>query len=310
MIKKDHSIWCEAYRPQILDDYIGNDDIKEKIAQFLEKEDLNHLLLHGPPGTGKTSLAKLISNTFGFETLYINASDENSVDTIRDKVKSFVSTISFNKFKIVILDEADFISINGLAALRNLMETFSSHARFILTCNYIDRIIPAIQSRCQSFQVTPPNKKDVATRLAAILKNEEISYELNDIVAIVNDGYPDIRKVINLCQQQCIGGKLTLSKNLTSKGSYASTIVTMIKSGQNPKQLFSDLRQFIADSKIKDFSDFYRVMFDSVDEYGQGHIGPIILILAEFQYKDSFCVQKDLNTIACLASIISEINKK
>ena len=158
-IYEDHQILCEKYRPVTINDYIGNEHIKEKIGQYLQKEDIPHLLLYGPPGTGKTSCAKLITNTFGFETLYINASDENSVDVIRDKIKSFVSTISFNKFKVVILDESDYVTINGQAALRNLMETFSKHARFILTCNYVDRIIPAIQSRCQVFQIIPPKKK-------------------------------------------------------------------------------------------------------------------------------------------------------
>jgi len=310
MLKKEHDIWAEAYRPQIVNDYIGNDHIKEKIAQYLQKEDIPHLLLYGTPGTGKTSLAKLITNTFGFETLYINASDENSVDTIREKIKSFVSTISFNKFKVVILDESDYITINGQAALRNLMETFSKHARFILTCNYVDRIIPAVQSRCQVFQIMPPSKKEVAERITKILDNEKIIYDIKDIVSIVNDGYPDIRKVINLAQQHSINNELIISKGLAEKGSYAMQCIEALKTMSTPKEAFTKIRQIIADAKIKDFAELYRLMYDNIEEYGNGHIGPIILIIAEYQYKDSFSVNKDINVAAMFAQILAEINKK
>jgi DNA polymerase III delta prime subunit len=309
-IYQEHDIFCEKYRPVTINDYIGNEHIKEKIGQYLQKEDIPHLLLYGPPGTGKTSCAKLITNTFGFETLYINASDENSVDVIRDKIKSFVSTISFNKFKVVILDESDYVTINGQAALRNLMETFSKHARFILTCNYVDRIIPAIQSRCQVFQIIPPSKKEVAERIVKILNNENIIYDIKDVATLVNEGYPDIRKVINLCQQHSSNGELTISKGIAERGSYAMKCIDILKSEKNPKDCFTNIRQTIADAKIKDFADLYRLMYDEIESYGSGHIGPIILIIAEYQYKDSFSVNKDINVAAMFGQIIGEINKK
>jgi DNA polymerase III delta prime subunit len=309
-VYQEHDIFCEKYRPVTINDYIGNEHIKEKIGQYLQKEDIPHLLLYGPPGTGKTSCAKLITNTFGFETLYINASDENSVDVIRDKIKSFVSTISFNKFKVVILDESDYVTINGQAALRNLMETFSKHARFILTCNYVDRIIPAIQSRCQVFQIIPPSKKEVAERVVKILNNENIIYDIKDIATLVNEGYPDIRKVINLCQQHSSNGELTISKGIAERGSYAMKCIDILKSEKNPKDCFTNIRQTIADAKIKDFADLYRLMYDEIESYGSGHIGPIILIIAEYQYKDSFSVNKDINVAAMFGQIIGEINKK
>ena len=309
-IYQEHDIFCEKYRPVTINDYIGNEHIKEKIGQYLQKEDIPHLLLYGPPGTGKTSCAKLITNTFGFETLYINASDENSVDVIRDKIKSFVSTISFNKFKVVILDESDYVTINGQAALRNLMETFSKHARFILTCNYVDRIIPAIQSRCQVFQIIPPSKKEVAERIVKILNNENIIYDIKDVATLVNEGYPDIRKVINLCQQHSSNGELTISKGIAERGSYAMKCIDILKSEKNPKDCFTNIRQTIADAKIKDFADLYRLMYDEIESYGSGHIGPIILIIAEYQYKDSLSVNKDINVAAMFGQIIGEINKK
>jgi len=308
-VYKEHDIWVEKYRPVTLEDYIGNEHIKEKIRVFLQNEDMPHLLLSGPPGTGKTSCAKLITNTFDFEMLYINASDENSVDVIRDKIKSFVSTISFNKFKVVILDEADYVTIQAQAALRNLMETFSSHARFILTCNYLDRIIPAIQSRCQSFQIIPPNKKEVAERVVKILNNENIIFDIKDVANFVNEGYPDIRKVINLCQQHSVNGELTPDKSISSRKAYTLQCIDILKNETSPKECFTKIRQLIADSKIRDFADLFRILYDEIDVYGTGHIGPVIMIIAEYQYKDTFSVNKDINAAAMFAALIGTIKK-
>jgi len=204
----------------------------------------------------------------------------------------------------------DYLTINGQAALRNLMETFSKHARFILTCNYVDRIIPAIQSRCQVFQIVPPSKKEVAERITKILDNEKIVYDIKDIVMLVNEGYPDIRKIINLAQQHSINGELVISKGLAERGSYAMQCIELLKKESNPKECFTKIRQTIADAKIKDFAELYRLMYDKIDEYGNGHIGPIILIIAEYQYKDSFSVNKDINVAAMFGQIIGEINKK
>jgi replication factor C small subunit len=167
--KVNNSLWVEKYRPNILDNYVGNESLKEKIKLYIEKGEIPHLLLYGKAGTGKTTLAKLIVKSIDCDYMIINASDENGVDTIREKIKSFSSSMGFKPFKILILDEADYLTANGQAALRNVMETFSGHCRFILTCNYVDRIIPPIQSRCQAFQIIPPTKKDVAIQISNIL---------------------------------------------------------------------------------------------------------------------------------------------
>ena len=207
-----NSLWVEKYRPQNLDTYIGNDFIKDKVKNYLESGDVPHLLLHGQAGTGKTTLAKLIVNNIDCDFLYVNASDENSVDAVRDKIKNFASTAGFKPFKIIILDEADFLTPNAQAALRNIMETFSKHCRFILTCNFVERIIDPIQSRCQTFQVIPPDRKQVATHLCSVLDQESVSYEIEDVALLVNAGYPDIRRVINAGQRQSISGKLIIDK--------------------------------------------------------------------------------------------------
>ena len=176
MFDRDHYLWVEKYRPSSLDTYIGNEHLKDKVRIYLESEDVPHLLLYGKAGTGKTTLAKIITNKIECDCLYINASDENNVDNVRNKIKTFASSIGFKPLKVVILDEADFLTPNAQAALRNLMETFSKHCRFILTCNYVERIIDPIQSRCQSFKVVPPSKKEVAQQLVEILDGEGAIY--------------------------------------------------------------------------------------------------------------------------------------
>ena len=201
-----HSLWVEKYRPTSLENYIGNDHLKSKVSVYLESGDIPHLLLFGRAGTGKTTLAKLLINNIECDYLYINASDENSVEVVRDKVKNFASTLGFQVMKVIILDECDYITPNAQAALRNLMETFSKHTRFILTCNYVERIIDPIQSRCQPFQIVPPSRKEVAMHLQEILSEENVSRKTEDVATLVNGGYPDIRRVINFAQRQVVDG--------------------------------------------------------------------------------------------------------
>ena len=209
----DNSLWVEKYRPIKLDDYVGNEHLKEKVSGYIESEDVPHLLLFGRAGTGKTTLAKLIVKSIECDYMVINASDENNVDTVRNKVKNFASSQGFKKYKIIILDEFDYMTPNAQAILRNLMETFSKHCRFILTCNYVEKIIDPIQSRCQTFQIVPPSKKEVAVQLDKILKSENVNYDVKDLVPIIDSSYPDIRKIINTCQLNSVKGVLKLSKN-------------------------------------------------------------------------------------------------
>jgi DNA polymerase III delta prime subunit len=194
--ENNHSLWVEKYRPNKLEDYVGNEHLKAKVEGYLESGDVPHLLLYGKAGTGKTTLAKLIVNSIDCDYIIINASDENNVDTVRNKVKNFASSMGFKPFKIIIMDEFDYMTPNAQAILRNLMETFSKHCRFILTCNYVEKVIEPIQSRCQSFQIVPPTKKDVAIQMSKILKAENIEFDVKDLVPIIDSAYPDIRKFI------------------------------------------------------------------------------------------------------------------
>ena len=301
-----HGIWNEKYRPTSLDTYIGNEHLKSKVSIFIETNDPPHLLFYGKSGTGKTTLSKIIANSIECDYLYINASDENSVDVVREKIKGFASTLGFKALKLIILDECDYITPNAQAALRNLMETFSRHCRFILTCNYVERIIDPIQSRCQSFQIVPPSKKEVAVHLSTILTNEGVKFEVDGIATIVNGAYPDIRKVINTSQRQVVDGILQVDDREIILNDYKLQILEVLKSGKTKKETFTEIRQILADAKVTDFADFFRLLYDEVDIYGSGHIAEVILLIAKYEQSDSQVVDKEINAMAMLIEILQE----
>ena len=219
-MSNSHSLWVEKYRPTDLSTYIGNEHLREKVGVYLESGDVPHLLLYGRAGTGKTTLAKIITKNIDCDYLYVNASDENKIDDVRNKIKTFAASVGFKDLKVVILDECDYLTPNAQAALRNLMETFSKHCRFILTCNYVERIIDPIQSRCQPYKIVPPSRKDVAKQMVNILNEEGATYDLDDVALIVNAGYPDIRRVINSAQRQVVDGKLKVDVNSVIQSDY------------------------------------------------------------------------------------------
>ena len=307
MNNNEHSLWVEKYRPDTLEGYVGNEHILEKVKIYIENEDVPHLLLYGQAGTGKTTLAKIITNQIDCDVMYINASDENNVDTVRDKIRGFASSMGFRKWKVIILDESDYLTPNAQAALRNLMETFSKTTRFILTCNYVEKIIDPIQSRCQTFGITPPSKKEVAMRLKDILDGEEVNYQMEDLAVLVNSGYPDIRRVLNAAQRQVIGGELKIDKTSTIQANYMDDVLGVLKSNDNLKDSFRNIRQIIADSKVRDFTPFYRYLYDNVDEYASGKVGNIILKIAEAQYQDASVVDKEVNVMAMMLQILMDI---
>ena len=303
-----NSLWVEKYRPSSLDTYIGNEHLKSKVEVYLESGDLPHLLFYGRAGTGKTTLAKLLVKNIECDYLYINASDENNVDTVRTKIKTFASTIGFKDLKIVILDECDYITPNAQAALRNLMETFSRHCRFILTCNYVERIIDPIQSRCQSFQIIPPSKKEVAIHLSNILKTENVTFKVDDIATIINGGYPDIRKIINTSQRQVINNVLEFDEQEIILSDYKLKLLKVIQTkSKTRKEIFTEIRQILADAKVTDFADFFRLLYDEVDSYGKGHIAECILIIAKYELSDVHVVDKEINAMAMLIELLGVI---
>jgi len=308
IITKEHTLWVEKYRPTSLNGFVGNKNLKATIQKYLDQNDIQNLLFYGPAGCGKTTLAKLIANNLKCATLLLNASDERGIETIRDKVTSFASTASFQPLKVVVLDEADFLTLQAQASLRNVIEKYSKGTRFILTCNYIERIIDPLQSRCQTFKVIPPDKSDIARHVRNILNQQEIEHNPIQLKSIVNKFYPDLRKILNTCQSSSYNKKLNLDEDILVEGRYKASILYHLK---NPENItFNKLRQVIADSNITDFSDLYRLLYEKIEDYAKGREGEIILYLEEYMYHSNFVIDKEINIMACLNKILQIIKQK
>ena len=294
-----NSLLVEKYRPTNLSDYIGSTEVISCAEQFITDGDIPHLLLYGKAGTGKTTLAKLLVKNISCDYLYVNASDENSVDSIRFKIKTFISAVGFNDLKVVILDEADYLTPNAQAALRNLMETFSKHSRFIMTCNYVERIIDPIQSRCQLFSVIIPNKADAARKVVTILQNEKVQFDINDVKIIIDNGYPDMRRIINNVQKSIQNNKLVLDNASILNADFKQDILNSIVDRKDVKHV----RQIIADNSVRDFSEVFTYLYENVDEISKDNADIILMVLAQYQYQDALVVDKEINFAAMISAM-------
>lgn len=299
-------LWVEKYRPQILEDYVGNEIIKNKIADYLTQGSIQNLLFHGVAGTGKTTLAKLIAKNLNCDLLYLNASDERGIDTIREKIIPFASTMGFNDVKIVILDEADYLTPQAQATLRNTIESCSKTTRFILTCNYLERIISPLQSRCQSFEITPPSKQEVNNKCQDILTQEKISFygihdngqHHNSIDGVIDTHYPDIRKIINTIQGSIVDGQVKIDDNSLKNTQLGDQIVDALEK----KLKLSVIRQILADSGAREFDGLFKVLYDNVSKYTDRE-GEAILIIAKYQYEYTFVLEKEI----CIAAMLNKL---
>ena len=292
------NLWVEKYRPQTLEGYVGNEVIKNKVSDYLSQGSIQNLLLHGVAGTGKTTLAKLIANNLNCDLLYINASDERGIDTIREKIIPFASSLGFGDVKIVILDEADYITPQAQATLRNTMESFSGNTRFILTCNYLERIISPLQSRCQTLEIKPPSKQDVAWRCVDICKEEKVDIDNIALKTIVNAYYPDIRKIINTIQGSVVNYVVKLDESSLKDDLNEQIIQTL-----SNKATLSEIRQILADSGSREFDSLFKALYDNLDKFTT-KVGTAILIIAKYQYEYTFVLEKEI----CVAAMLNELN--
>jgi len=289
-----NNLYVERYRPKKLEDIVLTEDEKQYFESLKEKDEVPNLLFAGNPGTGKTTLSKIIANDIlDCQYLYINASDENGIDTIRSKVIGFASTKSLDgKLKIVLFDECDALTLDSQKALRNVIEEYSHNTRFIFTCNYLFKIIPALQSRCQIFNLTPP-LDGVLNRIVAILKHEGIAVpdtEKPKLVELVRSGYPDLRRIINDIQKFSYTGTLTIKDNQV-KG-IANKVVEKIRGRVSPQELRKyviEREQEFSGDYLQLLKEMFEVMFETDTDANN------LLIISEGMYKDAIVIDKEIN---------------
>lgn len=301
--EKTQHIWVEKYRPTKLDDYLGNDIIKETFKKYVQEQDFCHLFLYGGPGTGKTTLAKMLVKSVDCEHIYINASDENGIGVIREKIKNFCNSAGFKPLKAVIFDEADYMSPEAQASLRPIMEMYALRSRFILTGNYHERIIEPITSRCQMFELYPPQKKEVALHLINILKNENVSFKNEDLAAVINLYYPDIRKIIQVCQQYSLTGTLKIHQSELVANDFRTKMLDFLIK----RAPLAEIRKFVSEQNIKKYQEIYDHLFENIDKFAEGKQASVILKLADGQRDDVLSANKQIVFLATIIGILQAL---
>ena len=299
-------LWTEKYRPQTLTDYVfRDDDQRQQVKSWVKSGAIPHLLFSGSPGVGKTTLAKILINELGidgYDVLEINASRENSVDTIREKITGFVQTMPFGQFKVVLLDEADYISPNGQAALRGVMETYHASARFILTCNYPNRVIPALHSRCQGFHIERVDVTEFTARIATVLVTEGIEFDLDTLDTYVKATYPDLRKCLNTCQMNSTDKTLTAPNSSDSQmRDWKIDAVALFKAGN-----ILDARKLMCSSvRPEEMEEVFRWMYDNLELWSKDpeKQDQAIVVIRNGLVNTSFVADQEINLAATLIEL-------
>jgi|TARA_B100000900_G_scaffold404510_2_gene412968 DNA polymerase III delta prime subunit len=316
MQENDNFLWVEKYRPHKIDDCILPDSLKETFKKFLSQGEIPNLLLSGTAGTGKTTVARALCEELGCDYIILNGSDEGrSIDTVRNNIKNFASTVSLSESgpKVVIIDEADYMNPESVQpALRNFIETFSKHCRFIFTCNFINKIIAPIHSRCTviTFRTEKKDKQKIAgsfhKRLKAILDNEKIDYDDKVLAELIIKHYPDFRRTINELQRYSVSGKIDTGILVSLSEQSFKDLAKLLK-----KKDFVTLRKWVIDNIDKDPNQLYKEIYSNLSEFVDPKTQPImIMVLAKYMYQSAFVADQEINMIACLTEIMGECKFK
>ena len=298
-------LWVEKYRPKDLSGYVFRDDHQRKqIETWIKDQSIPHLIFSGSAGIGKTTLAKILVHQLGIEdydVLEINASRTNSVDDVRDKITNFVQMIPFGPFKVVLLDEADYLSPNAQAALRGVMEEYHATSRFILTCNYPNRIIPAIHSRCQGFHVERTDQTEFTARVATILVEENVEFDLETLDSYVKVTYPDLRKCINMVQQNVNEDKLNApNKGDAGEADWKFDMVSLFQAGK-----INEARKMLCGKlRAEEMEEVYRWLYDNLEIFGEeAKQDKAILIIKEGLVDHTLVIDAEINLAAVLVKL-------
>lgn len=302
----EHTLWVEKYRPRTLDQFILPDELKKKVKRWIDEKDIPHLLLSGSAGTGKTSLAYFLRDQIveNGQHLTLNASAENSVEVMRTKISNFAMSVSFGGQKIIILDEADHLSPNAQAALRNIMEAYAKYTRFILTCNYPQKIIEPLKSRCQTFQFKEFSRKQILKTLVLIAGKEKVKVTLDQLELIADSCGTDIRKAINMMQFNVVDGVLQIDKKQIEDNDYKFKILKFL----NEKNLTA-IRELVDANMIQDYTDIYKFLVDRKQDITVCDPDDAHLIIAEFLYRSALVADQWVNFSACMLEIMKSGNK-
>lgn len=301
-MQRNHKLWVEAYRPQSVDQYIFHDaQQRAAVMRMINDQSIPHLLFSGVQGSGKTTLARILIKAMDTDTsdfLIINASDERGIDTFRDKIKSFATTMPVGTFKIVLLEEADNLTPDAQQALRRFMEEYADVVRFILTCNYENKVIPPIKSRCQHFHFKAADKNDVAEYLINILAQEKVGFDLNLLDKYIAYGYPDVRKIVNTLQQNTVDGKLQAPKFEGTDGDYKFKLIDLVE-----RDKWLDARKLVCGNVTSDqWEDVYRFLYENISRapkfQQKDKWEEAIIVIAEHLYKHSIVADPEINAAA------------
>ena len=306
-------LWCEKYRPQVIDDCILPDRLKKTFKEFITTGELPHFLLSGTAGTGKTTLAKALCNEIGAEYLFINGSEENGIDMLRFKVRNFASSVSLTDAKkVVILDEADYLSSHAQPALRSMMEEFSNNCRFIFTCNFKNRIIEPLHSRCVciDFKIDSAEKQKIMAsffkRVSNILKGENVEFEPQVIAELIGKHFPDYRRILNELQRYSVSGKIDTGILVNLGDESYNELIKNLKAKN-----FNDVRKWVGKNTDIESTELFRQLYDRASEViDQNSIPQLVLILSEYQYRAAFVADKEINIMAALTEIMGQLKWK